>query len=308
MRIDDISPPARRLSLALVASLLAALAAAGCSRDKPAQPTAGSGSAVGSAGSTAPPAAGSGSAAAAAASALEIFVNDKSVATVTREQLAGWPRLDTLLPPEARRLGTWDTVSLDSGKPKPVELTHPSMSYPDMVPAVYVDAAGGIAFGMFDPVELAKKGNAALREDNVKAIRIKLAEGGGGGQHQDTGAGVTDPSQLVLTIITAAGTTKFTGDKLLALPRETTPGNADQKGWKLTAVLEAAGVKTFKRLILTDVSGTNLTLDRADISDTSVPFLKLNKQSALRFRVYKKTGEAWQPGADLRALASINVK
>ena len=96
--------------------------------------------------------------------------------------------------------------------------------------------------------------------------------------------------------------------ELLALPREGTPGSPDQKGWRLAALLDAAGVKSFAHLVLSDASGNNLTLEKADLSDTSVPFIKLNKQGALRFRVLKKAGDGWTPSGDLRGLVAIDAK
>jgi hypothetical protein len=269
---------------------------AGCGRDK-APPPAGAGSSAGSAAAAAPAPAG-----------LEIFVNDSSVAKLTPAQLADWPRLDTLVPPDLRKLGTWEVVALDSGKPKPTEIPRPSGTYPDMVPAVFPGEAGSASFGMFDPVELARKGKAALREDHVTAIRIKVAQGGSRGQNDDGGGTAGDPTKLVISVKSPAGATQLTGAQILALPREQMPGNADQKGWRLGALLTAAGVKTYEHLVLADASGTNLTLDKKDLDDKTVPFIKLNRQGALRLRVLKKTGDGWTPAGDLRALVSIEAK
>ena len=276
--------------LALGAAILVALG--GCSGDKTASP----------------PPAGSAAAPAPATTGVEIFVNDTSVGTVQPAQLASWPRLDMLVPGDSRKLGTWATIALEGAKPKPTEISHPSASYPDMVPAIFPGDGGGAAFGMFDPVELARKGKPALREDHVKAIRIKLAQGGSRGQNDDGGGAAGDPTKLVLTVKTPAGTTTLTGNQILALPRESTPGNPDQKGWPLAKLLEAAGVKTYEHLVLSDASGTNLTLDKKDLDANTVPFVKLNKQGLLRFRVLKKTGDGWNPSGDLRALVAIEAK
>jgi len=67
-------------------------------------------------------------------------------------------------------------------------------------------------------------------------------------------------------------------------------------------------VKTFEHLVLRDAGGNNLTLDRADLSDTSVPFLKLNKQGMLRLKVYKKAGDGWNAAGDLRGLTAIEAR
>jgi hypothetical protein len=292
-----------RTSLCLL-TLATVAAGLGCNRDKPAA-SGGSGSA---APAPAPAPAPSGSPPTAAAPAVEIFVNDLSVGTVSPTLLAGWPRLDSLVPGDARRLGTWELVSLQGVKPAPTDLSHPSTAYPDMVPAIFPGPGGAASFGMFDPVELAHRGKPAMREDNLKAIRIKFARGGTRGQNDDGAGSGGDPTALVLTVTTPAATTKLSGEKLLALPREPMPGNPDQKGWRLAALLDAAGVKTYQRLVLTGEGGANLTLDKADLSDTSVPFIKLNKQGALRLRVFKKVGDGWNSSGDLRALVAVDVK
>jgi hypothetical protein len=280
-----------RTALCLLAFAIAAM---GCDRDKPASRAATGGAA--------------GSSAAPAPAGLEIYVNDAPVAKVAAAQLASWPRLDTLVPETARRLGTWERVSLQGAGPTPTEVARPSTTYPDMVPAVFPGASGP-AFGMFDPVELARKGKPGLREDGVQVIRIKVAEGGDRGHNDDGGqGGGGDPTKLVITIKTPTGTTTLSGAQLLALPREQMPDNPDQKGWRLTAMLDAAGVKSYDRLVLSDTSGANLMLDKKDISDTSVPFVKLNKQGALRLRVFQKTGDGWTAGGNLRGLIAIDAR
>ena len=291
---------------------LAALVSAGCGRDKPASSNgAGSGSATPAApAAAASAAAASGSAApgAAAPPAVEIFVNDLTVGAVSPTLLATWPRLDSLVPGDARRLGTWELVSLQGARPAPTELSHPSNAYPDMVPAIFPGEGGSASFGMFDPVELAHHGKPAMREDHLKSIRIKFATGGDRGQNDDGAGRGGDPTTLVLTVTTPTATTKLSGAQLLALPREPMPGNPDQKGWRLAALLDAAGVKTYQHLVLTGEGGANLTLDKADLTSTSIPFVKLNRQGALRLRVFKKAGDGWNSSGDLRALVAIDAK
>jgi hypothetical protein len=253
------------------------------------------------------PATGSGSAEPPAAAGVQLYVDDKLVATVEPTQLAGWPRLDTLVPVAARRLGTWTTVYLKGGA-KPAELSRPSSTYPDMVPAVFPGDGGTASFGMFDPVELAKHGKPALREDGVREIRIQLDQGAGRGEHESGEGGGSDPTKLKIAIKTKAGEQILTGTQLLAIDRVAMPGSEDAKGWRLTTLLEAGGVKTFERLVLTDAAGMSLTLERKDFDDKStIPFVKLNKQGALRFRVLAKQGDGWQATGDLRALSTIEV-
>ena len=241
---------------------------------------------------------------------VDLIVDDTSVAKVTPAQLATWPRLDTLVPVTARRLGTWDTVYLKGKGAKPSELHKPSDTYPELVPALFVGDDGAPAFGMFDPVELAKHGKPALREDAIHEVRIKLAQGTGRGEHESGEGGGEDPSQMKIAIKTKAGASVLEGSKLLQIPREPMPGDAskDPKGWPLTVLLDAAGIKSFERILLTDAAGMNLTLDKADFDPkTSIPYVKLNRQGALRFRVFKKQGDAWQVSGDLRGITSIEV-
>lgn len=278
------------------------LGAAGCGREKPSPAASGSGTGSGAATS------GAGGSGAGAPPSVELFVDGAAVGKVEPPALASWPRLDALVPGDARRLGTWDVVAVDTGAAKPTEVPRPSSTYPDLVPALFPGDGGAAAFGMFDPVELARKGKPALRADNVRVIRIKLAQNSSRGQNDDGGGGGGDPTRLVVTITTPAGASKLTGEQILALPREPAPGNPDQKGWRLTALLAAAGVTTYQRLVLHDAAGANLTLDKKDISDSAIPFIRLNKQGALRFRVWKKAGEGWTPTGDLRGLVSIDVK
>ena len=141
-------------------SLCFALALASCSSSKDApKPT---------------PATGSGSGLASVASAkLEIFVDDKSVNLLAVPQLSAWPRVDTLVPVTARRLGTWEVVHLKSQSPAPTDINHPSATYPDLVPVVFLAQDNTASFGMFDPVELAKHGKPMLRVDGITEIRIR---------------------------------------------------------------------------------------------------------------------------------------
>ena len=236
-----------------------------------------------------------------------VFVDDKDVATVTAEQVATWPRLDTLVPEPARRLGKWQAIHLKTGKPAMVELNKPFEQYRDFVPALFPGEGGTISFGLFDPVELGKKGTPKVREDGVVEVRIKLADDGRGMNDHGTQA-VVDPQNIKLEIKSKAGAQTLTGEKLLAIDREAMPGGGgDAKGWKLATLLEAGGVKTWKKLVLLDEGGVNLILESKDLDDKTVPFVKLNRQGSLRFRIFKQQGEGWTPSGDLRALKSIEV-
>lgn len=243
------------------------------------------------------------------AAGVQVFVDDQQVATVTDEQVKAWPRLDTLVPAADQRLGTWDAIVATDTGDKPTEINKPSTAHPDLVPALYPGDGGAPAFGLFDPVELAKHGKPALGATNLRQIVIKLAKGSthGGNNHQ--GGAIQDPTKLEVIIKTAKGEQKITGDKLLAVKRVPAPGEEDAKGWPLSVILENAGVTGYHKLLLTDGRETALTLEKGDLDENvSVPYVKLNRQGALRVIVYKKKGDAWARGGDLRGLAYIEVQ
>ena len=236
-----------------------------------------------------------------------VFVDDKDVATVTAEQVASWPRLDTLVPEPARRLGKWQAIHLKTGKPTMTELDKPFEQHRDFVPALFPGEGGTVSFGMFDPVELGKKGKPAVREDGVVEVRIKLADDGRGMNDHGTQA-VVDPQNIKLEVKTKAGAQTLTGEKLLAINRESMPGGGgDAKGWKLATILEAGGVKTWKKIVRLDEGGVTLIIENKDLDDKTIPFVKLNRQGSLRFRIFKQQGDGWTPSGDLRALKSIEV-
>ena len=240
---------------------------------------------------------------------VAVFIDDKQVATVTDAQISAWPRLDTLVPAENQRLGTWDALVLTGAGPQPTEIQKPSAAHPDLVPALYPGDGGKAAFGLFDPVELAKRGNPALGETQLREVRIKLstASGHGGNDHQ--GGAIQDPTKLEVIIKTAKGEQTVTGDKLLEVARVAAPGEEDAKGWPLSVILDKVGVKGYQKLLLTDGKETALTLEKGDLDEkVSVPYVKLNRQGTLRVIVYKKKGDSWQRGGDLRGLAYIEVQ
>jgi hypothetical protein len=287
-----------------------ALAALGCKKKEEAAPAPSGGGSAGAAAAPGAAAATTGSAAAPAAAVpagtVEIFVNDGSVAKVSPEQIAKWPRLDSLVPEESRRLGTWGKVKIAGAKAE--ELVHPSQAYPDMVPALFPGEGGKPAFGMFDPVEFAKQGKPGLRADDVHQIRIELSSEGRSGEHQGGGGEGADPTKIVVEIETPKGKSQLTGAQILALPREVMPDSKETRGWRLQQLLDAAGIKKYEQIVLLDASGTSLIIDRKDLdAKKSVPFIKLNKSGALRVRVLKPAGTGWQTGGELRALAEIQV-
>src|SRR5262245_41881297 len=124
----------------VMCSVVALIAALGCKKEERPSGATGSAGSGGGAATTAPGVAPPG----APAGTVEIFINDASVAKVTPDQIAKWPRLDTLVPEESRRLGTWAKVKLTGAKTE--EVPRPSQSYPDMVPALFPGEGGKPAF------------------------------------------------------------------------------------------------------------------------------------------------------------------
>ena len=273
--------------------VLIALAACGKgSSEKPATP--------GSAGSAVAPKVETGK--------VLIYVDDQQVAQVPVEQVAQWPRLDTIVPTAAKRLGKWERVTLEAGSPKPIDINKPSATFPDLVPALFPGADGAPAFGYFDPVELAKKGNPQLRQDHIHDIHITLAQNSGRGENESGEGGGADPTKLEITIKSASGESKLMGTQLLEMPRQPPPGDNGGMGWPLASILEKGGVTKYEKLIVSDAKGTNLTLEKQDVDPkVAMPFVKLNRQGSLRFIVFKKNGEAWTRGGDLRDLIRIEV-
>jgi hypothetical protein len=291
----------------VMCSVVALVAASGCkTEERPAAGAAGSG---GSAGAITATGSATGLATAPApvpAGSVEIFVNDASVAKVAAAEIEKWPRLDTLVPEESRRLGTWAKVKLTGAKAENVP--RPSQTYPDMVPALFPGDGGKPAFGMFDPVEHAKHGKPKLRADDIREIRIELASEGRMGEHQGGGGESADPTKLVVQIETPSGASKLTGEQILALPREPMPGTEEPRGWRLAQLLEAAGIKKFERLVLSDAAGgSSVILERKDLNAKTVPYVKLNKAGVLRVRVLRQVGTGWQTTGELRSLGTIKV-
>lgn len=278
--------------------LLVAIALCGCGGKKDEEKVAtGSGAQVGS--QLPPP----------AASGVELLVGVKVEAVVDAAKVKDWPRLDSLLPEDARRLGKWQAIKITTSSGKVLDLEKPFETDRDKLPALFPSDGGGVSFGMFDPVELGKRGKPTLREDKIQKLAVILDEAGmrGGNDHQ--GGEVVDPAHVKLKITTAKGTVELAGDKLLGIEREAMPGGGgDAKGWKLDTILAAADVKTYKKVTLLDAAGTSIPLEKSEVNADSVPFIKLNRQGSLRFRLYKKQGDGWQSSGDLRSLVEIKVE
>lgn len=280
--------------------LSAALIATACKGEK--KPTPASDKA-GSAAVAAPP----------APATVCVFVGDVKAQCLDAAAIKLWPRLDNLLPPEARRMGTWKTITVQTTTGRGTDLNQPADTYPDLVPALFPAADGTTTLGMFDLVELANHGRPKWQQPAIKEVHVIAALGGGRGENED-GHAAADPKDLALKFVVAGKESTLAGPALLAIAREAQPGeDGEAKGWSLLTLLKSAKVplptdKPGKRYLLTDAAGMNLTLEPSDFADgISIPFVKLNKQGALRFWVFKKKGEGWAKGADLRGLTSVQV-
>lgn len=95
------------------------------------------------------------------------------------------------MPVSARRLGTWAVVRIVGRSP--AELSALSATYPDLIPALFPGVDAQPAFGMFDPVELAKRGRPVVRHDHVREVRIALTKDSGRGEHEQGEGGGHDP-------------------------------------------------------------------------------------------------------------------
>ncbi len=247
---------------------------------------------------------GSGSPPPSTAATVKLFVGPDLVGTVDGAIVAGWPRLETLLPESARRLGKWTAIATSGAQDRTIE--RPFEQNRDLVPALYPGPGATIAFGLFDPVEYGRRGTPAVRADAVTSIAITLDTSGARGENDHGGGDAVDPATLELAIVHPGGEAKLTGTQLLAIPRE--DGPMEWHGWKLTTILGAAGLRApVTRLRLFDAAGTSLSLEPRDLGTDAIPFVKLNRQGALRFRLFRKEGDGWRSAADLRALVKIEL-
>ena len=74
------------------------------------------------------------------------------------------------------------------------------------------------------------------------------------------------------------------------------------------ATTDIPGIKTFTKLTLSSDDGASVPLTKAELGEDSIPFVKLNRKGQLRFRLYKKQGDGFTSGADLRSLTRIKVE
>ena len=131
----------------------------------------------------------------------------------------------------------------------------------------------------------------------------------GRGENEQGQGGGKDPATLKITFVTKQGRPCSTGDKLLAIPREDIPGTAVAPGLGAGHDPHRRRHQDVQEALRQGLRWLALNLDRRrTISTSTIPFVKLNRQGALRVRIYKKAGTEWQPGGgDLRDLSGIGV-
>lgn len=250
--------------------------------------------------------------------ALAIFVDDKPVASTAN--LGGEPRPLTEVVPGAPALAAWLALEAIDASGKVHTTMAPARNQAGKVPVVAVDKDG---------VWLGYQAGAAAPVDVVRGVtRVTIKAKGDAGQiaaqagHDDHGGGDSSGNRehagearpavsadLQIAITGVHGDSVFTGDKLAGLPVVKAPsGDTETPGWSLTDVLAAAGIVKPEVVHLTDGEGATLRLDAADFDPAKVVlYLKLNRSGVIRFRVFRKAGETWEVGGELRGITKIHV-
>ncbi len=269
--------------------------------------------------------AGKGTAAAPAegSAKVAIFVDGKQAASIDAGKTAAYPPLGAVMPAAVADPRGWKTIVVSGGSGKAETFENPTESNPGLVAALFT-TRGGVAFGFFAPEDLAKKGKAQREIHGVSEIRVTtrpadgMAEGGGGGGDGEGGGGENDgerpalSADLVITIKTPGGEVKFSGEQMAKMATTTAPiGDMDTPGWTLPAVLEAAGVEVGadQKVVVYGEEGANLVLEAGDLDPARANlFIKLNRQGKLRFRVFRKIGQTWEVGGELRGISIVELK
>ncbi|HVV84948.1 MAG TPA: hypothetical protein VHE35_17915 [Kofleriaceae bacterium] len=256
-----------------------------------------------------------------AAVPLAIFVDDQQVASSA--ELSAEPRPLVEVFPAAPSLDTWLALEAIDASGKAHTTMAPLQTQAGKFPAVAVGAdgvelgfrTGGATGPLADPVHEVTRITIKTHGDRGQIAAQVAAEGEHGGgdsagnrEHADEARPAASPD-LQIEITGAGGDSVFTGDKLAALPVVHAPsGDTITPGWSLTDLLHAAGVKHPQLVHLTDGEGATLQLAAADFDPAkTVLYLKLNRSGVIRFRVFRKTGETWEVGGELRGITKINI-
>jgi len=256
---------------------------------------------------------GQGTAVAAQKVPVAIFVDDKQVATeatlgATPTELAG-------LAPGAPPLDQWIGIEVIDTAGKVHTTLAPAKNKAGEPPAL----AAGPTFGFVKAGAL--DGAVAAVAKVTILTRPQAAAGGGrddghghgGGDSGGGGGGGGErpvpTAELTFEVETPKGTSTFTGDKLVPLPSVTAPvGDTETPGWNFLDVMKAAGIADAKVLHLTDSENANLRLEGDDFDPAkTMLYVKVNKSGVIRFRVFRKQGDAWEVGGELRGITKIKV-
>jgi hypothetical protein len=254
---------------------------------------------------------------------LSITVDGRAVGAIDPGQAAQWTPIGAMLPGPAQGPDSWTSIDVTTGDGKTQTIDAPAKAHPGEVLAAF-PGQGGIALGFFQPAELAKKGAPTWQVASVSSLAIHASaapaagsasggqgEGNGeGGGGENTGDRPMPTAALTIEIDAPDGVKTFTGDKLAALPTTHAPvGDTDTPGWTLLQILDAVGVKPTKTVVVEGGEGANLILDPGDLDPAkALLFIKLNRSGALRFRVFRKTGDTWELGGELRGVSRIELK
>jgi hypothetical protein len=294
----------RRAALVLALSLAAAGAGLGCRKDK------GKGAAA---------SAGSGSVAPATPVALSVYLDERQVAS--KVELSGEPRALTALVPGLPPPGAWLALELVDTHGKVHTTMRPAFNHPGKVAVVAVgpdgvdvgfrfpDARGPLVDAVRGIARVTIKAKGDAGQIAAQAAGDRGGGDSGGNREHANEARSAAPTDLAIAITGVGGESTFTGDQLDALPVIKAPsGDTQTPGWSLIDVLAAAGVTRPQIVHLTDGEGATLRLDAADFDPAkAVLYLKLNRQGLIRFRLFRKKGEAWEVGGELRGLTKIHV-
>ena len=249
---------------------------------------------------------------------VAIFIDDREVATSV--ELGGEPRPLVELIKDAPAAESWLALeAIDSGGKVHTTMT-PAKNQAGKVALLAMGKDGvelgfraiGAKGGLADPVRAVTKVTIKTRSD-AGQIAAQVGEHGSGDsggkrEHADEVRPVASPT-MQIAITGARGESVFTGDKLEALPVIKAPaGDTETPGWSLLDVLGAAGIDKPQVVHLTDGEGATLQLGAADFDPAqAVLYLKLNRSGVVRFRVFRKKGETWEVGGELRGITKIHI-
>ncbi len=255
-----------------------------------------------------------------AAVPVTILVDDREVAASV--QLGGEPRPLTELAPGAPALADWVALEVIDATGKVHTTMTPAKNEAGKVPMLAVGADGielgfrptGATGPLADPLRAVSKVTIKTRSDAGQvANQVGHAHGGdgdsGGGREHGGEARPAPGADLKIAITGARGEWTFTGDKLAVLPVIKAPtGDTETPGWSLFDVLTAAGISKPEVVHLTDGEGATLRLDGKDFDPANaVLYLKLNRSGVIRFRLFRRVGDNWEVGGELRGITKIHI-